>query len=62
MISLLVRVLPLGVEPPDASLEDDDFVNVLAQNLPISEDERQNLLERSSILTRAQALIDMLNK
>ena len=62
LISLLVRVLPLGVEPPDASLEDDDFVNVLAQNLPISEDERQNLLERSSILTRAQALIDMLNK
>jgi Lon protease-like protein len=62
LISLLVRVLPLGVEPPDASLEDDQFVNVLAQNLPISEDERQDLLERSSILTRAQALIDMLNK
>ena len=62
LISLLVRVLPLGVEPPDASLEDDEFVNVLAQNLPISEDERQDLLERSSILTRAQALIDMLSK
>ena len=62
LTSLLIRVLPLGVEPPDASLEDDQFVNLLAQNLPISEDERQDLLERSSILTRAQALIAILNK
>jgi hypothetical protein len=50
LASLLVRILPLGVDPPDASLEDDEFVNVVAQNLPMSEDDRQDLLERSSLL------------
>jgi hypothetical protein len=55
-------VLPFGVEPPDASLEDDEFVNVVAQNLPMSEDDRQDLLERSSLLARARALIDRLDQ
>lgn len=59
---LLVRVLPFGVDPPDASLEDDEFVNVVAQNLPMAEDDRQDLLERSSVLERARALINRLDK
>jgi len=62
LISLLVRVLPLDADLPDASLEDDEFVNVVAQNLPMSEDDRQALLERSSVLARARALIDGLDK
>jgi hypothetical protein len=62
LASLLVKVLPFGVDPPDASLEDDEFVNVVAQNLPMSEDDRQDLLERSSVLTRARALVDRLDK
>ena len=62
LASLLVRMLPFGVDPPDASLEDDEFVNVVAQNLPMSEDDRQDLLERSSVLARARALIDRLDQ
>jgi hypothetical protein len=60
--SVLVKILPFGVDPPDASLEDDEFINVVAQNLPMSEDDRQDLLERSSVLARARALIDRLDK
>ena len=62
LISLLVKVLPFGVELPDASLEDDEFINVVAQNLPMSEDDRQDLLERPSVLERARVLIDGLDK
>jgi hypothetical protein len=62
LASMLVKVLPFGVDPPDASLEDDEYINVVAQNLPMSEDVRQNLLERSSLLARAQALVDSLGK
>ena len=62
LISLLLKVLPPGVDLPDASLEDDEFVNVVAQNLPMPEDDRQGLLERSSVLARARALIDGLGK
>jgi Lon protease-like protein len=62
LASLLVRILPFGVDPPDASLEDDEFVNVVAQNLPMSEDDRQDLLERSSVLARARALIERLDQ
>jgi Lon protease-like protein len=62
LASVLVKVLPFGVDPPDASLEDEEFVNVVAQNLPMSEDDRQDLLERSSVLARARALIDRLDK
>jgi len=35
---------------------------VVAQNLPMSEDDRQDLLERSSVLARARALVDGLDK
>jgi hypothetical protein len=59
---VLVKVLPFGVDPPDASLDDEEFVNVVAQNLPMSEDDRQDLLERSSVLARVRALIDRLDK
>lgn len=62
LASLLVKVLPFGVDPPDASLEDDEFVNVVAQNLPMSEDDRQDLLERASVLARARAMVDRLDK
>ena len=62
LISLLLKMLPLGSELPDASLEDSEFVNVVAQNLPMPEDARQGLLEHSSVLARAQALIDGLDK
>jgi ATP-dependent Lon protease len=62
LLSLLVMVLPFGVDPPDPSLADDEFVNVVAQNLNMPEDARQDLLERSSVLARARALIDRLDK
>ena len=62
LASVLVKVLPLGVDPPDVSLEDDEYINVVAQNLPMPEDLRQELLERSSVLARARALLDGLDK
>ena len=58
----LITVLPLDVDPPDPSLEDDEYINVLAQNLPMSEDDRQDLLERSSVLARARALLERLGR
>ncbi len=57
---LLFTVLPLGVEPPDPSLDDAEFVNVVAQNLGMPESARQDLLERDSVLARARALADLL--
>ena len=60
LVSLLPTVLPFGVDAPNPSLEDDEYINVVAQNLPMSEDDRQDLLERSSLLARAQALVDRL--
>jgi len=62
LASLLITVLPFGVDPPSASFEDDEFINVVAQNLPMPEDDRQQLLERPSLLARAQALVDRLQK
>jgi Lon protease-like protein len=62
LASLLVKVLPFGVDPPDPALDDDEYVNVLAQNLPMPEDDRQALLERSSVLARASALIGLLDR
>jgi Lon protease-like protein len=59
---LLVAVLPFGVELPDRSLDDDVFVNVVAQNLSMPEDVRQDLLERPRILARAEALVELLGK
>ena len=58
----LVTLLPLGVDPPDPSLEDDEFVNVVAQNFGMPEATRQELLERNSVLERARALAELLEK
>jgi Lon protease-like protein len=59
---LLYTLLPLGVDPPDPSLEDDEFVNIVAMNFGMSEATRQELLERNDVLARARALADLLEK
>jgi uncharacterized protein len=59
---LLYTVLPFGADPPDPSLEDDEFVNLVAQNLGMPEATRQDLLERNSVVDRARALADLLDK
>jgi Lon protease-like protein len=59
---LLVTLLPLGVDPPDPSLEDDEFVNIVAQNFGMPEATRQELLERNRVIERARALADLLDK
>ena len=62
LTQLLYVSLPLGVEPPDPDLDDVQFVNVTALNLSMSEAERQQLLERSSVLARARALVERLDQ
>jgi len=62
LTQLLYVALPLGVEPPDPDLDDAEFVNVTALNLSMSEGERQQLLERSSVLARARALVERLDR
>jgi Lon protease-like protein len=57
LAQLLYTVLPLGAEPPDPGLDDAEFVNLTAQNLRMPEADRQQLLERNSVLARAQALV-----
>jgi uncharacterized protein len=59
---LLYTALPLDVEPPDPGLDDAEFVNVTAQNLRMPEADRQDLLERSSVLARARALVERLER
>jgi len=59
---LLDAVLPLGVDPPSPSLDDAEFVNVTAQALAMPEADRQELLERNSVLMRAQALVARLDR
>jgi Lon protease-like protein len=59
---LLVTVLPLGVDPPDPTLDDDEFVNIVAQSLGMPEEARQDLLERNLVIERARALADLLEK
>jgi uncharacterized protein len=59
---LLITLLPLGVDPPDPTLEDDEFVNIVAQNFGMPEATRQELLERNSVVERARALADLLDK
>jgi Lon protease-like protein len=61
LASLLDTVLPLDVEPPDPGLDDVEFVNVTAQNLRMPEADRQLLLERTSVLARARALVQRLD-
>jgi Lon protease-like protein len=60
LAQLLDSVLPLDVDPPDLSLDDDEFVNVTAQNLQMPEAARQELLERNNVLARARALVERL--
>ncbi len=62
LTQLLYTTLPLGVEPPDPGLDDAEFVNVTAQNLGMPEADRQELLERNSVLSRARALAERLSK
>ena len=62
LAQLLFTVLPLDVEPPDPALDDDEFVNVTAQNLRMAEADRQELLERNSVLARARALVERLEQ
>jgi uncharacterized protein len=62
LTQLLYVALPLGVEPPDPDLDDAEFVNVTALNLRMSEADRQQLLERNSVLARARALVDRLDQ
>jgi uncharacterized protein len=59
---LLYTVLPLGTEPPDPALDDAEFVNVVAQALKMPEEARQDLLERNSVLARAQTLAARLDR
>jgi hypothetical protein len=59
---LLYTSLPLDVEPPDPGLDDAEFVNLAAQNLRMPEEARQNLLEHSSVLARARALVARLER
>ena len=59
---LLDTVLPLDAEPPDPSLDDAEFVNIVAQNLGMPEASRQDLLERNSVVERARALVEMLEQ
>ena len=56
----LYAVLPLGTEPPDPSLDDAQFINVVAHALEMPEADRQNLLEQNSVLGRARALAERL--
>jgi Lon protease-like protein len=58
----LLTVLPAGVDPPDSSLDDDEFVNLVAQNLGMPESTRQELLERNSVVARARALAELLER
>jgi ATP-dependent Lon protease len=58
---LTVLLLKLGVEPPPPQLSDLEFVHVTAQYLEMPVTERQALLERSSALQRARALVDFLD-
>jgi Lon protease-like protein len=62
LAQLLYTVLPLGTEPPDPGLDDAEFVNVTAQNLRMPEADRQQLLERNSVLARARALVERLDR
>jgi hypothetical protein len=59
---LLYTVLPLGVDPPDPSFDDEEFVNIVAQNLTMPESARQDLLQRNGVLARARALLEQIEK
>jgi Lon protease-like protein len=60
LAALLVPLLPPGVDPPEPSMGDAEYVNVVAQALQMPESDRQELLERDSVLSRARALVERL--
>ena len=47
-----MTVLPPNVDPPDPSTSDTEFVHVIAQALAMPVPDRQELLERDSVLAR----------
>lgn len=59
---LLITALPFGVEPPDPALSDAEFVNITAQGLAMPEETRQDLLERNNTVSRARALLELLEQ
>ena len=59
---LLETVLPLGVDAPDPALDDAEYINITAQNLGMPEADRQELLERNSVLLRARTLVERLEQ
>jgi len=59
---LLITLLPLDVDPPDPSLDDEELVNLVAQNFGMPEATRQELLERNTVVQRARALAELLEK
>ena len=60
LTALLAKVVEPGSEPPSPDLPDEDLVNGLAQQLDLDPVERQELLEQKGLLSRSQALIDLL--
>ena len=62
LAALLVTVLPADVEPPDPSMSDAEYTNLIAQALKMPEADRQELLERDSVLARARALVERLER
>jgi Lon protease-like protein len=59
LTTLLAEVAP-GAEPPSPALADGDLVNGLAQYVDVEPVERQELLEQKDLVSRSQALIDLL--
>ena len=63
MDGLLVSVFAqLGLEPPPAGIPDEQLVDELSQHLPMEPLDRQRLLEREDPLSRARALMDLLDR
>ena len=60
--TLYLMRIPPDASGPDPSLGDEAYVNIIAQYLNIPEPLRQELLERSSALERAKALVDLLER
>ena len=60
LTTLLAEVAAPDSEPPPPTLPDQDLVNGLAQYLEIDPIERQALLEQKDLVSRSQALIDLL--
>jgi hypothetical protein len=58
----MFEVLPPGVDLPDPSLPDAEYVNLTAQYLSMPAAERQALLEQPGTLRRARALIALLER